>query len=200
MPTTSVPPVSRFYVTTPIYYVNDVPHIGHAYTTVTADALARWHRLLGDDTFFLTGTDEHGLKMKQTAAKVSAEEGRTVTPRELARFDASFDRCDGQLDVLVTVGLLEALGDPPHLRFQATPEAASKPRVPVLVLAALLLTILRRTGRRMQLIELRRTSGCSEERVRRALHHLKRIGAVTCTGQNSGTRYGIADAAPHATH
>lgn len=123
-----------------------------------------------------------------------------VTPRELARIDTSFDRCDAQLDVLVTVGLLEALGDPPHLRFQATPEAASKPRVPVLVLAALLLTILRRTGRRMQLIELRRTSGCSEERVRRALHHLKRIGAVTCTGQNSGTRYGIADAAPHATH
>ena len=59
--------VARFYVTTPIYYVNDAPHIGHAYTTVTADALARWHRLLGDDTFFLTGTDEHGLKVAQSA-------------------------------------------------------------------------------------------------------------------------------------
>ena len=57
----------RFYVTTPIYYVNDVPHIGHAYTTVTADALARWHRLLGDDVFFLTGTDEHGLKVQRAA-------------------------------------------------------------------------------------------------------------------------------------
>ena len=57
----------RYYVTTPIYYVNDVPHIGHAFTTLVADALARWHRLLGDDTFFLTGTDEHGLKVQRAA-------------------------------------------------------------------------------------------------------------------------------------
>ena len=57
-----------FYVTTPIYYVNDEPHIGHAYTTLTADALARWHRLLGEETFFLTGTDEHGLKVQRAAA------------------------------------------------------------------------------------------------------------------------------------
>ncbi|MBL8778130.1 MAG: methionine--tRNA ligase [Acidimicrobiales bacterium] len=57
----------RFYVTTPIYYVNDVPHIGHAYTTVIADAVARWHRLLGDDVWFLTGTDEHGLKVQRAA-------------------------------------------------------------------------------------------------------------------------------------
>ena len=67
-----------FYVTTPIYYVNDVPHIGHAYTTVTADALARWHRLLGDDVFFLTGTDEHGLKIQRTA------EANGITPIEQA--------------------------------------------------------------------------------------------------------------------
>src|SRR3984893_10486230 len=60
--------VARFYVTTPIYYVNDAPHIGHAYTTVTADALARWHRLLGDETWCLTGTEEHGLKVAQSAA------------------------------------------------------------------------------------------------------------------------------------
>jgi methionyl-tRNA synthetase len=59
--------VAHFYVTTPIYYVNDVPHIGHAYTTITADALARWHRLLGDDVWFLTGTDEHGLKVQRAA-------------------------------------------------------------------------------------------------------------------------------------
>jgi methionyl-tRNA synthetase len=59
--------VGRFYVTTPIYYVNDAPHIGHAYPTITADALSRWHRLLGDETFFLTGTDEHGLKVAQSA-------------------------------------------------------------------------------------------------------------------------------------
>jgi methionyl-tRNA synthetase len=70
--------VARHYLTTPIYYVNDAPHIGHAYTTVVADALARWHRLLGDDTFFLTGTDEHGLKVQRAA------EANGVTPREWA--------------------------------------------------------------------------------------------------------------------
>ena len=56
-----------FYVTTPIYYPNDVPHIGHAYTSVAADALARWRRLWGDDVAFLTGTDEHGLKIQRAA-------------------------------------------------------------------------------------------------------------------------------------
>src|SRR5882724_2565517 len=58
----------RFYVTTPIYYVNDVPHIGHAYTTIVADVLAGYHRLLGVPTWFQTGTDEHGQKA-QTAAE-----------------------------------------------------------------------------------------------------------------------------------
>lgn len=57
----------NFYVTTPIFYVNDVPHIGHAYTEVAADVLARWHRQAGDDTWFLTGTDEHGEKILRTA-------------------------------------------------------------------------------------------------------------------------------------
>jgi methionyl-tRNA synthetase len=56
-----------FYITTPIFYVNDVPHIGHAYTEVAADVLARWHRQSGDDTWFLTGTDEHGQKILRTA-------------------------------------------------------------------------------------------------------------------------------------
>ena len=59
----------KFYVTTPIYYPNDVPHIGHAYTTIAADILARWHKLLGDDVFFLTGTDDHGKKIAQAAEK-----------------------------------------------------------------------------------------------------------------------------------
>jgi methionyl-tRNA synthetase len=58
----------NFYLTTPIYYVNARPHIGHAYTTIVADVLARRHRLLGDDTFFLTGTDEHGQKIERSAA------------------------------------------------------------------------------------------------------------------------------------
>ena len=67
----------RFYVTTPIYYPNAEPHIGHAYTTVFADSLSRYHRLVGDDTFFLTGTDEHGLKLQRAA------EARGVHPKEL---------------------------------------------------------------------------------------------------------------------
>jgi methionyl-tRNA synthetase len=58
---------NSFYVTTPIYYVNDRPHIGHAYTTVAADVLARFHRLEGEEVFFLTGTDEHGKKVEQAA-------------------------------------------------------------------------------------------------------------------------------------
>ena len=58
----------KFYLTTPIYYVNARPHIGHAYTTIAADVIARRHRLLGDDTFFLTGTDEHGQKVERSAA------------------------------------------------------------------------------------------------------------------------------------
>ncbi|WP_347754261.1 methionine--tRNA ligase [Agrococcus sp. ProA11] len=58
----------RFTVTTPIYYVNDVPHIGHAYNEVATDVLARWHRQRGDDTWMLTGTDEHGQKIMRTAA------------------------------------------------------------------------------------------------------------------------------------
>lgn len=65
-----------YYVTTPIYYVNDVPHIGHAYTTVAADVLARWHRLKGERVFFLTGTDEHGQKVARSA------EAEGVSPQE----------------------------------------------------------------------------------------------------------------------
>ena len=53
---------NAFYITTPIYYVNDVPHIGHAYTTIIADAISRFKKLLGNEVFFLTGTDEPGQK------------------------------------------------------------------------------------------------------------------------------------------
>ena len=62
-----------FYVTTPIYYVNSTPHIGHAYTTIAADVLARHHRQRGEDTFFLTGTDEHGSKIAQAAEQKGLE-------------------------------------------------------------------------------------------------------------------------------
>ena len=62
-----------FYITTPIYYVNDVPHIGHAYTTIAADVLARYWRLRGREVFFLTGLDEHGQKVQQAAAKAKID-------------------------------------------------------------------------------------------------------------------------------
>ncbi|HSF29667.1 MAG TPA: methionine--tRNA ligase [Candidatus Tectomicrobia bacterium] len=66
----------KFYLTTPIYYVNDVPHIGHAYTTIAADVLARYKRLAGYEVFFLTGTDEHGIKIERSARE------RGVSPQE----------------------------------------------------------------------------------------------------------------------
>jgi methionyl-tRNA synthetase len=62
-------PGDSFYITTPIYYVNAEPHIGHAYTTIMADILARHHRQRGEDVFFLTGTDEHGAKIAQSAER-----------------------------------------------------------------------------------------------------------------------------------
>ena len=89
--------MTRFYATTPIYYVNDAPHIGHAYTTVIGDALCRWHRLLGDDVLYLTGTDEYGLKNQQAA------EAQGVHPQELAdrnskRFREAWDLLDIDYD------------------------------------------------------------------------------------------------------
>jgi len=68
----------KFYITTPIYYVNARPHIGHAYTTITCDTIARRHRMLGDDTYFLTGTDEHGIKIERAATAAG------ITPKQLA--------------------------------------------------------------------------------------------------------------------
>jgi methionyl-tRNA synthetase len=68
----------RFYITTPIYYINAEPHLGHAYTTMVADLAARAHRLMGDEVFFLTGTDEHGQKVERAAQKAG------VGPRQLA--------------------------------------------------------------------------------------------------------------------
>ncbi len=88
----------KAYITTPIYYVNDVPHIGHAYTTIIADTLARYSRLIGLDTLFLTGTDEHGQKIQEAAKK------RKKDPKEYADeisskfknlwddFDISYDK------------------------------------------------------------------------------------------------------------
>lgn len=76
----------RFYITTPIYYPNGEPHLGHVYTTICADVAARWHRLLGQDVHFLTGTDEHGIKMVKTADE------QQTTPLALATKNADVFR------------------------------------------------------------------------------------------------------------
>ena len=81
----------KFYLTTPIYYVNARPHIGHAYTTIAADVIARRHRLLGDDTFFLTGTDEHGQKVERSAAAAGVSPQR-FADQVSASFKALWDR------------------------------------------------------------------------------------------------------------
>ena len=104
----------KVYITTPIYYVNDVAHIGHAYTTIIADMLARYSRLVGYDTFFLTGTDEHGQKIAQSA------EARGKTPKEYADevsgkfrqlwddFDISYDKFIRTTDEEHKIGVQKA--------------------------------------------------------------------------------------------
>ena len=77
--------IPKFYVTTPIYYVTDAPHLGNAYATIIADTLARWHRLKGDDVFFLTGTDEHGSKIEK-AAKAANLSTREFTDKIVVAF------------------------------------------------------------------------------------------------------------------
>ncbi len=104
----------KAFVTTPIYYVNDVPHIGHAYTTIIADTMARYYRLKGYDTFFLTGTDEHGQKIEEAALS------RGRTPQEYAdeisgkfkelwdEFEISYDKFIRTTDIEHKVGVQKA--------------------------------------------------------------------------------------------
>ncbi|MBI2547085.1 MAG: methionine--tRNA ligase [Candidatus Aenigmarchaeota archaeon] len=73
-----LPKKKKFYITTPIYYVNSQPHLGHAYTTIVADMIVRWHRLKGEDVFFLTGTDEHGEKIQKAAEQAGKPTGQFV--------------------------------------------------------------------------------------------------------------------------
>ena len=89
---------NAFYVTTPIYYVNASPHIGHAYTTIVADVLARYHRLTGYRTFFTTGTDEHGDKIAEAARKAG------VTPKEYAdKISVQFRELWPELSIQTTI-------------------------------------------------------------------------------------------------
>jgi len=78
--------MNQYYITTPIYYPNGEPHLGHVYCTICTDVLARFHKLLGEDVHFLTGTDEHGIKMVKTAAE------KNVTPAELAETNSAIFR------------------------------------------------------------------------------------------------------------
>jgi methionyl-tRNA synthetase len=86
-----------YYLTTPIYYANDVPHIGHAYTTIAADAVARYQRLVGRDTFLLTGTDEHGVNIQRIAASNGVSAAEHVD-RIAGRFRDLWSRLDIQYD------------------------------------------------------------------------------------------------------
>ena len=93
----------RVYLTTPIYYVNDEPHIGHVYSTVVADVMARYHRLAGRKVRFLTGTDEHGQKLERAAAKLG------ISPKELCdRNAARFQALWKKLHITHEVQLLRA--------------------------------------------------------------------------------------------
>src|SRR5258706_1110016 len=83
--------MSKFYITTPIYYVNARPHIGHAYTTIACDAIARRQRMMGFDTWFLTGTDEHGQKI-QRAAEAAGKSPQVLTDEVSGEFRALWDR------------------------------------------------------------------------------------------------------------
>src|SRR5215831_4819270 len=103
----SHPKKPKFYVTTPIYYVNDVPHIGHAYTTIAADVLARHNRGNHEDVYFLTGTDEHGAKIAEAAAN------HGVTPKEyvdeiVKRFQEAWQTLDISYDGFIRTS------DPKH--------------------------------------------------------------------------------------
>lgn len=87
----------KFYVTTPIYYSNDIPHIGHAYTTVAADVLARWNKLRGKDVFFLTGTDDHGKKIAN-AAKEAGKSPKKFTDELVPKFKDAWKKLNIDYD------------------------------------------------------------------------------------------------------
>ncbi|MEM7228366.1 MAG: methionine--tRNA ligase [Planctomycetota bacterium] len=101
--------MSSRYITTPIYYVNDKPHIGHVYTTTVCDVWARFHRFAGEDVFFLTGTDEHGVKVEKSATE------RGISPQALADENAAeFQRIMGMFDLTNDAFIRTTMDD--HMR------------------------------------------------------------------------------------
>ena len=89
--------IKKFYVTTPIYYPNDIPHIGHAYTTVAADVLARWYKLKEENVRFLTGTDEHGKKI-QVAAEKQGKTPKEFVDELIPKFKDAWKKLDIKYD------------------------------------------------------------------------------------------------------
>lgn len=89
--------MSKFYITTPLYYVNADPHIGHAYTNIIGDCMARFKRLNGDDVFFLTGTDEHGEKIKESAQK-SGQDIKSFIEEKVANFKSLWEKLNISYD------------------------------------------------------------------------------------------------------
>ena len=87
----------KFYITTPIYYPNDIPHIGHAYTTIAADVIARWKKQKGNDVFFLTGTDDHGKKIAE-AAREAGKSPKDFTDELIPKFKDAWNRLDIEYD------------------------------------------------------------------------------------------------------
>ncbi len=90
----------KVYITTPIYYVNDVPHIGHAYTTIIADAVTKYSKLLGHDTFFLTGTDEHGQKIEESA-KAKGKSAKEYADEISSKFKSLWDEFGIEYDKFI---------------------------------------------------------------------------------------------------
>ena len=99
----------KFFITTPIYYVNAKPHLGHAYTTILCDAVARRKRMLGIDTFFLTGTDEHGVNVER-AARAAGLDPQVHSDRIAAEFRAMANRVGASYDKFIRTT------DPEHKR------------------------------------------------------------------------------------
>lgn len=91
----------KFYLTTPIYYINDVPHIGHTCTTIVADVLARLHRQIGDEVFFLTGTDEHGQKVAEAAIKAGFEKTLDYCDSIAPRFEMAWKKLNISFDFFI---------------------------------------------------------------------------------------------------
>src|SRR5215469_14705070 len=105
----SMQTAKKFYITTPIYYVNARPHVGHAYTTIVCDSVARYHRMLGDDTFFLTGTDEHGQKIERSASALGLTP-QALTNQIAAEYRALWDQMGITYDKFIRTT------DPEHKR------------------------------------------------------------------------------------